>query len=171
MGTALRLEGAKLNYGTPAPDCFSSPDLCNNGLSFSLWLRFFVINVHNKVFVFGGAITGQRGIFMERLQSDWFWLGILDASKMIFGKVYKGGNVYHWQHIVVTWKGSSSPFSVYLNGCPATVETKRIDNPSFRPPSDFRIGSGNICLDHMLMWHDFLTPQEVWDLYVQGGQV
>ena len=179
MGTALRLEGAKLNYGTPAPECFSSPDLCNNGLSVSLWVKFFVINVDSMVFVFGGIFAGERGVFMNRLRFGWFSIGLYDDNKMIFGKVYKGGNVHHWQHIVITWEGNSSPFAVYLNGCPATVDTRMINQQPFRSPSDFRIGGGDdpgesiayITLDHMLMWHDFLTPQEVWQLYVQGGQV
>ena len=42
VGSALQLEGAELNYGKPN-ECFYNTNLCTNGLSISLWVKYYSI--------------------------------------------------------------------------------------------------------------------------------
>ena len=178
VGSALRLKRAELNYGQPATECFYDVTLCSNGLSVSLWVKFHMRLTSPQMIIDGGGFYG-----VTKGMSMFLSNGVFGANVLNNNKEYKGWAPYddpfHWQHIAFTWKVSTDTL-LYLNGCPVGTSPKQQPRGPVTQAHDFKIGGnrwggaderGNISLDHVLMWYDVLTPEEVWQLYVQGGQV
>ena len=178
IGSALRLEGAELTYGQPTTECFYDVALCTNGLSVSLWVKFHTSAPLRQMILDGGGFYGVTKGMSLFLSNGVFGANIFDNNKE-----YKGwapyDDLFHWQHIAFTWKVSTDTL-LYLNGCPAGTSPKQQPHGPVTWADDFKIGGnrwggaaerGNISLDHVLMWYDVLTPEEVWQLYVQGGQL
>ena len=61
VGSALRLEGAELNYGKPN-ECFYDINPCTNGLSVSLWVKYYSLNPDSDGA--GGAPEGE-GVILD----------------------------------------------------------------------------------------------------------
>ena len=179
MGSALRLEGAELNYGRPTTECFYAVNLCTSGLSVSLWVKFYTSKTSPQMILDGsGFYPETRGISIFRTGDGVFGANVYDDNTEYKAWApYK--DLFHWQHIVFTWIVSTD-ILLYLNGCPAGTEPRQLPHAPTAQTADFKIGGnlwgaaaerGDIALDHVLMWYDVLTPEEVWQLYVQGGQV
>ena len=179
VGTALRLEGVDLNYQQPTTECFFDPNVCVNGLSVSLWVKFYTVGVDSVILANGAFYPGKNGLSIYQHRDGIIFIHIFDDNYLHIGKAPQGDG-YNWQHIVITWEGSLSPIALYQNGCLGTEAAWKFPRPApAAPPYDLKIGGNpngaglraNMALDHVLMWYDFLTPKEVWQLYVQGGQV
>ena len=177
VGSALRLEGAELNYGQPN-ECFYDVDMCVNGLSVSLWVKFYAASTKAQMILGGGGFYGtSKGMAVFLAGGGVIQINIFNSHYHYIAKS-DSYDAFHWQHIVFTWKAYTNVL-LYLNGCP--VRKKNIFNRADVTDSvDFKIGGseyggaderGNIALDHVLMWYDVLTPEEAWKFYVQGGQV
>ena len=188
VGSALRLEGAELNYGRPNNECFYNINLCTNGLSVSLWVKYYSINPpsggapdgEGAILDSGGIYVNNQGLHLSRNGYSNFQLIIFDDTYSHYANV-PYGDEFVWKHLVFTWKGNASPISLYQNGCLGYGSNydHGVTIPP-RPQQDFKIGGnyfgcadqrGDIALDHVLMWYHALTPDEVWQFYVQGGQV
>ena len=179
VDSALRLEGAELNYGRPNTECFYDVGLCTNGLSVSLWVKFYAISTRSHMILDGGGYYGDtKGMTVFRAGVGVISVNIYDDNNQYNGKAWYD-DWFHWQHIAYTWKASTD-ILLYLNGCPVTLQPGREPRGPVLTPADFKIGGnlwggaaerGNIALDHVLMWYDVLTSEEVWQLYVQGGKV
>ena len=179
VNSALRLEGAELNYGRPTTECLYDVNLCTNGLTISLWVKFYASSTRAQMILDGGGFyreTKGMSIFISGQGS--IQVNIFDGNNQYISQA-PYDNPFHWQHIIFTWKVLTN-ILVYLNGCPAVIQTDLKTHGPVTTPADFKIGGnlwggagdrGNIALDHVLMWYDVLTPEEVWQLYVQGGQV
>ena len=176
---ALRLEGTVLNYQPPNTECFYDVRLCVNGLSGSLWVKFHSISTKPAMILDGGGFYPQTtGISVFRNGQGEIQVNVFDKSNQYRGRA-PYDDVFHWQHIAFTWKVSTDTI-LYLNGCPAGTQPIREPHAPTDNSMNFKIGGNawggeaeraNITLDHVLMWYDVLTPEEVWQLYVQGGQV
>ena len=188
VGTALRLEGAELNYGRPN-ECFYNIDLCTNGLSISMWVKYFYINPdtdglgqpegENVILDGGGFYPECQGLHLSRTEYTNFQVNIFDSTTNHYGNVPYGDELV-WKHLVFSWKGNSEPIDLYQNGCLGFGSSTVVAGAARTTSYDFKIGGngrggavqrGNFALDHVLMWYRALTPDEVWQLYVQGGQV
>ena len=187
VGSALRLEGAELNYGKPN-ECFYNINLCTNGLSISLWVKYYSINPasggvpdgEGVILEGGGFYGGGKGLHLSRNGYSNFQVNIFDGTVDHFGFM-PYGEVFVWKHLVFTWKGTSFPIILYQNGCLGNGNSFERPFVGSRVTSDdFKIGGnanggaiqrGDIALDHVLMWYHSLTAEEVWQLYIQGGQV
>ena len=181
MGSALRLEGAELNYGKPTAECFFDTNLCVNGLSVSLWVKFYTISdtSDSMIFADGGHYADGKGLSVYRHKDGFITVHISDDSHLRYGTTTEG-DIFHWQHIVFTWEGGSTTIALYQNGCPDIHSSWLADRHPLATSYDFTIGGnlwggiaarGNIALDHVLMWYEPLTPENVWQLYIQGGRV
>ena len=190
VGSALRLEGAELNYGKPN-ECFYDINLCTNGLSVSLWVKYYSLNPDSDgaggapegegvILDGGGFYLESQGLHLSRNGYLNFHVNIFDETADHFSFM-PYGDVFVWKHLVFTWKGRFVPIILYQNGCLGNGNS--LERPSLAPRTashDFKIGGnayggaiqrGDIALDHVLMWYHSLTPEEVWQLYIQGGQV
>ena len=180
VGSALRLDGAELNYGNPTTECFYDISMCTNGLSVSLWVKYHAISTTApRIILDGGGFYGAtRGLTVFRA-----------GAGVIAVNIYTDNNKYNsraphddwfeWQHIAFTWKVSND-ILLFLNGCPAGIPRALEPHGPVTVPPTLIIGGniwgpdedrGNIALDHVLMWYRVLTPDEIWQLYIQGGQV
>ena len=178
VGSALRLEGAELNYGQPN-ECFYDVDMCVNGLSVSLWVKFYATSIKPQLILEGGGFySASTGISVFRAGKGDIQVNIFDSYYKFTGKTAYN-DVFHWQHIAFTWKAFINIY-LYLNGCPVRPQSIYARDVNVTSSVDFKIGGnesggagerGNIALDHVLMWYGVLKPEEVWQLYVQGGQV
>ena len=188
VGSALRLEGAELNYGKPN-ECFYNINLCTNGLSISLWVKYYSINTGYKygppegegvILDGGGFYSNSQGLHLSRNGYLNFQVNIFDDTASHFSNM-PYGEVFVWKHLVFTWKGSFFPIILYQNGCLGKGMSFKVPLGGPRSESyDFKIGGngfggavdrGDRALDHVLMWYHSLTQDQVWQLYVQGGQV
>ena len=179
VGSALRLEGAELNYGRPTSECFYDVNLCNNGLSISLWVKFYASPTSVEMILDGGGFYADTtGMAIFRSGAGSIAVVIHDDNEKFNVQAFYD-DWSHWQHIVFTWKASTN-ILLYMNGCLAGTQLGREPRTLPGTPVDFKIGGnrwggvaqrGNIALDHVLMWYGVITPEEIWQLYVQGGQV
>ena len=179
VGYALRLEGAELNYGRPTAECFYDVNMCNNGLSVSLWVKFYTSPTSVQMILGGGGfyeVTKGMSVFRSGLGAI---AVVIHEDRNKYNTLAVLDDWFHWHHIVFTWKVSTN-ILLYLNGCLAGTQPGSNPRSQAGTPVDFRVGGnlwggvverGNIALDHVLMWYDVITPEEVWQLYVQGGQV
>ena len=179
VGSALRLEGAELNYGQPSTECFYDVGLCTEGMTVSLWVKFYASSTSPQMILDGGGFYPQtKGMSMFLSGHGFIQINIFDDNDRYIIEA-PCGDPSNWQHIIFTWKVLKN-ILLYLNGCPAGVQIDPTPHGPVTTPADFKIGGnlwggagerGNIALDHVLMWYGVLTPEEVWQLYVQGGQV
>ena len=189
VGSALRLEGAELNYGRPR-QCFYNINLCTNGLSVSLWVKYYSINPDSDgtggapegegVILDGGGFYSQsQGLHLSRNGYLNFQVNIFDDTVDHFANM-PYGEVFVWKHLAFTWKGKLFPIILYQNGCLGNGNSLERPSAPHTTSHDFKIGGngyggaiqrGDIALDHVLMWYHSLTAEEVWQLYIQGGQV
>ena len=135
---------------------------------------------HGVILHGGGFYLESQGLHLSRSGCTNFEVLILDDTWNHYGNV-PYGDEFVWKHLVFTWKGQTLPISLYQNGCLGSG--LYLESAAFSALSntqDFKIGGngrggairrGDVALDHVLMWYHTLTPEEVWQLYVQGGQV
>ena len=90
------------------------------------------------------------------------------------------GNPNHWLFVAHTWSKSSG-LNLFLNGC-IVGDAKKENNPRYNTLAwsvDFTIGEAvvngdwyaDMDMDNLLAWDEELTADEVWQLYMQAGQV
>ena len=102
-------------------------NLCTNGLSVSLWVKYYSLNPDSDGA--GGAPEGE-GVILDGggfyLESQGFHLsrnGYLNFHVNIFDETADHfsfmpyGDVFVWKHLVLTWKGRFVPIILYQNGC------------------------------------------------------
>ena len=179
VGSALRLEGADLDYAPPNTECFYDVSLCTNGLSVSLWVKFYARTSNDQMIIDGGGYYPEtRGMSIYITRTGQLGANVfIDNTANMRRALYE--DLFHWQHIVFTWNVSID-IMLYINGCPSGRKLVQFSLPPKSQTSNFKIGGnrlggpaqrGNIALDHVLMWYDVLTREEVWQLYIQGGHV
>ena len=178
VGSALRLEGAELNYGRPTTECFYDVNLCNNGLSISIWVKFYASPTSVEMILdWGGFYADTKGMAIFRSGAGSIAVVIHDNSDKFNGQAFYD-DWSHLEDIVFTWKASTN-ILLYLNGCLAGTQPGREPHTLPSTPVDFKIGGnllggvaqrGYIALDHVLMWYGVITPEEIWQLYVEGRQ-
>ena len=177
VGSALRLEGAELDYGRPNTECFYDVSLCTNGLSVSLWVKFYATTNPQVILDGSGYYQETRGMSIYQINGKLGANVFHDDTGHMHRAPYE--DLLHWQHIVFTWNVSID-ILLYLNGCPTGRKPIQFPINPKSETSNFKIGGnhyggaaqrGNIALDHVLMWYGVLTPEEIWQLYVQGGHL
>ena len=141
MGSALRLEGAELNYGKPTTGCFYDSNLSVHGLSASLWVKFYATSdtADSMKFVDGGHYANDKGLSVHRHVDGFIVVLISDDNYLYYGTVTEG-DIFHWQHIVITWGGSSSTIALYRNGWLDIHSSWLADRNPITTSCDFTIG-------------------------------
>ena len=179
VGTVLWMNRTALNYGQPVTECFYNLNVCSAGLTLSLWVIFYEFNGNNAILVLdsGGYYKRSKGLTLYRKRYS-LVVGFKDDAYYyrVWARFY---SLLRWHHLVITWKNATK-IEFYINGCPAGLgsrispRTNHISNKV-----DFRIGGtmwggvatrGVMAMDHLLTWYNVFTPEQVWQLYVQGGR-
>ena len=185
-GKALYLggSGSYVDLGIHPGKCFSDPEACTDGVTFSLWLM-----VHSgwtgTVFDNGGHGTGSRGYFMRRTGPITGGTVMVQVKTNSLIETYRGPTIPYaaWKHIVFTWSRGNGTRG-YMNGCDADPEgrhgyyqyqTRKDDvteERAFFLGKNTQIGQyGNQNIDEFYIWHKILQPDQVWQLFLQGGVI
>ena len=136
-------------------------------------MKFYATSTKAQIILEGGGYySASKGMSVYRAGQGYIRASIFESSYKYIGQAaYE--DVFHWQHIVFTWKVYTN-ILLYLNGCPVR-SSDIFQRENVAISVDFKIGGnewggaeqrGNIALDHGI-----LTHVEVWQLYIQGGQV
>ena len=181
IGNAVSLNGTTLNYEKHPTLCIYNVTLCASGLSVALWVKFYETEEITMMILDSGGFyeIGSGLSFFRKPSNNVMTVSIRDDTHL-YKTWTRFASALEWHHITFTWKAWGH-IELYINGCPAGR------NPKMNPRtsavtflSDFRIGGnewggpsqrGAFALDHMLVWYALLTPEEVWQFYVQGGQI
>ena len=182
VGKALWLNRNTINYGPHRDKCFHNVNLCTSGLSISLWLKPYANEVGTVMILHGGAFyPDSTGLSFYQIPA-WDNLAVkIHDDTHYYLTAARFGGVLEWHHMIFSWKPLET-IDLYINGCPAgsaqnmAPRTQAIASWT----TDFTIAGnkwgdqqerGVFALDHLLIWHDQLTPEQAWQLYAQGGQV
>ena len=185
-GNALYLGGSGkyVDLGAHPGKCFSDPEACDDGITFSLWLL-----VHSgwtgTVFDNGEHGTGSQGYFMRRTGRGTGGTMMVNVKTNLLIETYRGPIIPYaeWKHIVFTWSRGNG-IRGYMNGCDADPDGRhgyyqyRARTDSFTVVNKFFLGRntqlgqyGNQNIDEFYIWQEVLQPDQVWQLFLQGGVV
>ena len=126
----------------------------------------------------GAFYSEHKGLALYHSHNDLTAVFRDDTSYYNVGAYFN--SVLQWHHLVITW-GNATEIEFYINGCPAGFDpTITHRTTEITTAVDFRIGGniwggaterGVLAVDHFLVWYNVMTPEQVWQLYVQGGQM
>ena len=177
-GKALYIDGQpgfRVEYGIHTEGCFFDPDQCDQGITLSLWLRFQGRPSGFRMILNNGGCW-PRGIgFCVYVVNDLMFFGIRRRSREDFyGFNINGYTDYQWH--LVSFLNLNDDTKMYINGCKMSSKASYNNKPRGRPYDDnatFYIGdwSVDVAIDHLLVWYSVLTAEEMWNLYVQAGNV
>ena len=177
VGNALKLNGVDqyVEYGTHVDECYHTPDLCTDGVTFSFWV---IMHGHGQIFTSGNNPYAV-GFFFTYLPGDELFLSALYASAWDNYRIAEWPS-NQWRHVVVTW-ALGDGLTLYLNGCnadpgkssgfavtvPRLMRHTRTDQILIGKANSF--GSpASMTLDEFFIWHEILSPDHIWQLYVQA---
>ena len=131
------------------------------------------------VFDTGGLYVDTEGYAAIIMKKGALELEVSDSTGHYFLSAHIG-NPGHWLFIVHTYSPSSG-LNLYLNGCIlGDAYTEKIPRRQgittsfqFTIGEDAEVGDGraDMDLDNLLAWDEELSADEVWQLYLQAGQV
>ena len=180
-GSALSLNGndGRVHYGVNVGECFHFPGMCSTGSTYAYWLRYRAPRKEAVILDTGGLYVDTQGYAVIVMKKGALELEASDSTGHYFLSAHIG-NPDHWLFIVHTWSPSSG-FNLYLNGCilgdAYADKIRRVRGITaslrFTIGEDADIGAdrANMDLDNLLAWDEELAAAEVWQLYVQAGQV
>ena len=180
VGGALHLNGIdqNVNFGPYTSACYHTFQECPGGVTWAMWLKLEGQRSSVLILDTGGRDPSSMGYCI------WYW------SIGIFQIVIKNTTHYHlldvknwelgqWVHLVFSAHPATSA-AMYLNGCRVrdrpfrhSLYTRGHDLNRYHP---FVIGSDAtgynyavMDIDNLLIWYNILTPNDIWKLYLQGG--
>ena len=178
VGNALRLNGVDqyVDYGTHVNGCYHIPDLCTNGVTFSFWV---IMHGHGIIFTSGNN-PHTVGFYFNYLAGDSMFLSATHSLgwDKYTSPVWPSNK---WRHAVVTWSLEDG-LTLCINGCNADPGKSlgfADRGPRLLPHTGTErilIGKSNnfamytrMTLDEFFIWHEILSPEHIWQLYVQAG--
>ena len=180
-GSGLEFDGVSgyVDFGMHHGECFHSPDACNSGVTFAMWLWVGVNSDKALILDSGGFDNGYAGYNIKEKG------GVLDVT-VKFGNNDKhqytvtGWNQDRWEHVIWTWHPTKA-IRFFLNGCDTdprgTKEMflhKKLNDlqPSNNAPFVLGATSRNhdkmakMKLDDMYIWNQVFTEQEIWTRFL-----
>ena len=176
-GQALSTNG-KLQYadfGSHRDQCYHNPDMCNNGVSFSLWLYTRAPSVLIDT---GGCLRAATGYGIV-LRDGGVMRVFVKTEHLYENYVCRDFMSHEWTHIVTTW-GPGQGINLYIDGCDVktcSYTNRNRTNDIVKYPN-ILVGTNSrknvfsdMLLDELHVWYDILTPDQVWQLYLHGGRM
>ena len=177
--------GQYIDCGTRSGQCLYEPDLCENGLTVTLWFKYPTL-----------PTSGNIGYIMDSVGTDIDTVGIsfgITDTKIFIKINLRGSSYQYWSLLfpVDTWQfitfvySMDAGLSFYINGCDAVASrittagdysVRKVPIPASYPTAPFRIGGhddhkAEMFLDHLFIWHEILQPEEIWHHFLQFGKV
>ena len=189
-GSAINFDGVTgyVDLGMHDGKCFHSPDACDAGVTFSMWL-WAGDNSGTIVPLDTGSYNEGKAGYCMKLSNRVLQVVIKFVSdRGIHHYKLDGFNQYdqqHWEHIVWTWHPTQG-IRVFLNGCDTDPGGKKmrltytiLDRVVLSNGVPFVLGArargfskkANMKLDDLYIWNQVLTENEVWRAYISGGRM
>ena len=180
VGNGLKCDGWDpkcVDYGYHFDECYHNPDLCTEGVTMAFWIQ-------KDAYVGEVFTTGRRRdnvghhISVEYF-GQLFFATFHNTSYDYYIEPYGWGGRAQWKHLAFTWYYGEG-IVVYFNGCDAdpdksrgfaNTKPRKITNSAIQPilVSQGGYGNGDLVLDEFIIWHEKLSPEQIWQLYIQGG--
>ena len=164
-----------VNYGNHRTQCYHQPDKCTDGVTFSMWLKI-MSSTESLILDCGGFSVKSIGYAMRRMSHGLFMVTVVDQTHRSTTHISQW-KLDEWVHLVATYELSNGVL-LYMNGCPLGFQhppRPRTHSITYLP--DFVIGGSasgekraEMEMDNMLIWHQVLVGEEVWQIYSQGGK-
>ena len=163
--------------------CLQNPDQCGSGVTFSFWVMNLPGNTAHlfyHILVSNGCRQGNLG-FCFGLGLKGFWV-VIRCRYHEYRNRIPPLEVNKWQHVTVTFIAHDMA-KLYVNGCDSAPYRRRdgyqlvaaISGSATARSTYLQFGSKvygtHMKLDHVLIWYDVLSADEIWKLYLQGGTV
>ena len=188
QGKAIYLDGllgSRVNYGvhTASEGCFFDPGQCGQGITISLWVKLeevFPAITLVSVLDNGGCRPQGIGFCMYSWTQGNVDFAAVDRFQAYIYSV-KQPPISQWHLWVFTY--ISGDIKQYINGCGTEpYANKQVVGRNFPYAENaiFHLGDSPVtpgaygprsAIDELMVWYKVLTEEEIWALYVQGGQV
>ena len=182
LGSALYLDGINgvVDFGNDPMDCLTEPEMCPDGLTIAFWLKIHKYPTGDQIAIILNSLlfVGETGI-QYRIYPEYLRFR-LNINGRKWGYNVPLPPLFKWQFITTTFL--TDTFDMYINGC--SVSLYNPAEPTLNPGSgtNYKLylggGTGNprfvyseITIDQLMVWHEYLSTETVWQLYFQGGQV
>ena len=184
-GNAIFTDGNSqyLDYGKHITQCFYNPDVCATGVTYAFWLKLFPNTVTFYGVDMGGNDYGASGLYVKCYPDKGIKLSMKWKLKFDY---YPASDFPYltWTHVVFIWERATG-IRLFINGCDADVNNEkglstreRRTRPITRTYK-FLIGAdadatrtfGKMAMDEFIAWHEVLKPDEIWELFLQGGTI
>lgn len=170
---------AKLGYFTNS--CLGEPDVCQEGLTVSLWINYQKCNETFQYYIgTSGTRDGYRGflIFQDFSYDSQDHLAVkVENSTMLWKRsFYVPRDI--WTHVTFTWDARAG-LKIYANGAFAVADslgqqTKRIEpyvtTLTLGRPND-KLMFSKAAYDEIAVWYRQLLPQEIKAVYERTANV
>ena len=184
VGSALSLNGNNqyVDYGFHLDKCYHNPDMCRDGVTYSMWLN---MHAYNGVILNSGA-TFSAGFGYYILVTSGREIKIsVKTTTMYYQYMAPDFPLNEWVHVVFTWSLSNTGLiHLYINGCDADATNGYAYNMarfvSLTLTGKFQLGTGSFNdvflfadadIDELIFWNQVLQPLEVSQLYIFGGDL
>ena len=187
FGKALFVDGSStgqyVDFGTPSGQCLYEPDLCENGVTIEVWVKYYTTVPGNIAYIMdsGSSDVDTVGISFGIKDSKFFIKINLRESSFQYDIPVFPSNT--WQFVTFVFSVGDD-LSLYINGCDAKASqittaddytVREVPIPASNLPSPFRIGGhddhkAEMLIDHLHVWYESLQPDEIWLLFINGGR-
>ena len=182
VGNALKCDGFDypcMNYGEHFDKCYHNPDMCTEGITMSFWVS--QINYRGEIYRAGAVPNGGVGYLIDFPNPTFIGFHTFHNTSHDSYTMDGWEGDGQWRYLLITWYLGEG-ITVYINGCDADPEKNKgyAKTESRRGPNTIKepilIGqaiamNAYLMLDEFLIWHKRLSPEQIWQLYTQGGKV
>ena len=182
LGSALYLDGINgaVDFGNDPMDCLAEPEMCPDGLTIAFWLKIHKYPTGNQIAIILNSVVfvGETGI-QYRMYPEYLRFR-LNINGLKRGYQVPLPPLFKWQFITTTFL--TDTFDLYINGC--SVSTYSPVEPTSNTGSgtnrNLYMGGDNghatfvhseMTIDELMVWHEYISAEAVWQLYFQGGHV
>ena len=111
-----------VNYGNHLTQCYHQPDMCAEGVTFSLWLKV-MSSKESVILDCGGFHASAIGYAMRRQPSGRFRVAVIDRTHKDKTDILQW-KLDEWAHLVMTYELSAGVL-LYMNGCKLGLQQPR----------------------------------------------
>ena len=174
-----------IDYGIHPAECFHAPKKCTNGVTFAMWIKPSTIQPKAMTMVLdtgGNYMLGLGYVIGFDTHKKYGGIGMEVKTARVRYANTQPLQTGLWSHVIFTWS-ENNLILIYTNGCLAKTHDPDFWTEIQLPPTDvvFSLGASSttragyptcsMLLDEFIVWHVVLSPDQVWQLFQQGGVV
>ena len=182
LGSALYVDGINgaVDFGLNPTDCLREPEMCPDGLTIAFWLKIHKYPTGNQIAIILNSVVlvGETGI-QYRMYPEYLRF-VLNINGRKWAYYNPLPPLFNWQFFITSFL--TDTFDMYINGCSVSIYSpvQPSSNPGPGANSQLYLGGDTthpslvyceMTIDQLMVWHEYLSAETVWQLYFQGGRV